>query len=235
VSQTHRPARGPFVTIEGPDGAGKTSQAERLHAAAQRAGLDIVLTREPGGTPAGEQIRRLLLEEGTAAEPDARMDALLFNAARAHLVREVIAPALDRGAVVICTRFADSTAAYQGHGAGLPIGELRAVERFATGGLKPDLTILLDLPVEAGLARKHDEQTRFETEFDLDFHRRVRAGFLAMAGAEPQRFRVVDASAAPDAVFGHVLRAVAALPGLETLASGSAGSEPPRVAERIRP
>jgi dTMP kinase len=233
VSPNRPPARGAFVTIEGPDGAGKTSQADRLRGRAVASGLDVVLTREPGGTPAGERIRDLLLATDAATTHDPRMDTLLFNAARAHLVREVIEPALDRGALVISTRFADSTAAYQGHGAGLPVDELRAVERFATGGLHPDLTILLDLPVEVGLARKGGEETRFETDFDLDFHRRVRAGFLAMAAAEPERFRIVDATADPEALFQAVIAAVAGLPGLDSLTAGTHATEPPAVPARI--
>jgi dTMP kinase len=233
VSPNRPPARGTFVTIEGPDGAGKTSQAERLREHAVSCGLDVVLTREPGGTPAGERIRELLLAPDEATEHDPRMDALLFNAARAHLVREVIEPALDRGALVISTRFADSTAAYQGHGAGLPVDELRAVERFATGGLRPELTIVLDLPVEVGLARKGGEETRFETEFDIAFHRRVRAGFLAMAAADADRFRIVDATGDPDTVFEAVLANVAGLPGLDLMAGGTPSTEPPGLPARI--
>ncbi len=123
-------------------------------------------------------------------------DALLFNAARRQLVTEVIRPALEAGRTVVCARFADSTLAYQGFGAGLPLADLRALETAATDGLQPDLTILLDVPVEDGLARKAPgDVTRFEAEFDLDFHRRVRDGFLALAAAEPERFAVVDAAA----------------------------------------
>jgi dTMP kinase len=231
VSPSRSAVRGAFITIEGPEGAGKTSQAERLRSRAAEAGIDVVLTREPGGTPLGEGIRGALLDPGARHDP--RTDALLFNAARAQLVRDVIGPALDRGTLVICARFADSTAAYQGHGAGLPIGDLRAVERFATGGLRPDRTILLDLPVEVGLARKGGERTRFETVFDLDFHRRVREGFLAMARAEPDRFRVIDASADADEVFDDVLRALADLSGLDRLAHAGPSSEPSRLGERI--
>ncbi len=207
--------RGWFVTFEGPDGAGKTVQARRLHDLAAEAGLPVVLTREPGGTRLGEAIREVLLSrEASAADP--RSDALLFNAARAQLVREVIEPALEQGALVVSARFSDSTLAYQGYGAGLPLDELRAVAAFATGGLVPDLTILLDLPVLDGLRRKEAsaEANRFEADFDRAFHERVRAGFLALAAAEPTRFVVVDARADPDAVFGAVLRGLERLPDL---------------------
>jgi dTMP kinase len=165
----------------------------------------VVLPRAPGGTPLGEAIRELLLHPARGRDHDPLADALLFNAARAQLVRTVIRPALERGATVVSTRFADSTLAYQGYGAGLPIDGLRAVEDLATGGLRPDRTILLDLPAEAGLARKHeDELTRFETAFDLAFHRRVRDGFRALAAAEPDRFVVVDALQPPDVVAAEI-------------------------------
>lgn len=230
-----------FLSVEGPDGAGKTSQVERLRERAVAAGFEIVATREPGGTAAGERIREILLGASLAAPLDPRTDALLFNAARAQLVVEVIRPALERGALVISTRFADSTLAYQGYGAGLPLDELRALERVATGGLKPHLTILLDVEVDVGLARKSGHEiTRFEAEFDSGFHRRVRDGFLALAAAEPARFAVVDAARSPDEVADAVAAAVARVRGLERLAIARAarhgeatGSEPHGVAERI--
>lgn len=206
--------RGSFITLEGPEGSGKTSHAEALRARLTDAGFEVTLTREPGGTPTGERIRTILLHPGTAdapaAHPDPRTEALLFNAARAQLVAEVIAPALARGEVVVCARFADSTLAYQGYGAGLPLAELRTLEHFATAGLRPDLTILLDLPPELGLARKSaDETTRFEAGFDLAFHERVRAGFLALAAAEAGRFAVLDATAPFEAVFDTIVSTVA--------------------------
>jgi dTMP kinase len=229
--------RGWFVTLEGPDGAGKTTQAERLRDRGSDAGFEIVLTREPGGTPIGEAIREVLLH-GPDRAIDPRTDALLFNAARAQLVRDVIQPALERGALVVSTRFADSTVAYQGYGAGLPIGDLRALEHFATDGLVPDLTIVLDLPVEAGLRRKSgSEVTRFEAELDLDFHRRVRDGFLAMAAHEPARFTIVDAAREPDVVAEAVALAVGArVPGFGPASKGDVRSgEPPRSQARIHP
>lgn len=208
------PRRGWFVTFEGPEGAGKTVQARRLHDLAVEVGVPVVLTREPGGTDLGEAIRGILLARGSAADP--RSEALLFNAARAQLVAEVVGPALAGGALVVSARFADSTLAYQGYGAGLPLDELRAVADFATGGLVPDLTVLLDIPVEEGLRRKRAsaEENRFEADVDRGFHERVRAGFLALAAAEPTRFVVVDARADPDAVFAAVCRALERLPDL---------------------
>ncbi|HET7702214.1 MAG TPA: dTMP kinase [Candidatus Limnocylindrales bacterium] len=200
--------RGRFITIEGPEGAGKTSQAARLVAALRERGHAIRSTREPGGTALGERIRALLLAP-TETPIDPLADALLFNAARRQLVGEVIEPSLAAGTTVVCARFADSTRAYQGYGGGLPLPELERLERIATAGLVPDRTILLDLPVEIGLGRKApDDRTRFEMGFDLGFHRRVRAGFLALADAEPGRFVVVDATADEDDVARLVLRAV---------------------------
>jgi len=206
-------ARGLFVTLEGPDGSGKTSQAARLAATLEHDGFDVVLVREPGGTELGERLRELLLHrDDLAIEP--LSDALLFNAARAQLVSEVIRPALAAGHRVVCARFADSTLAYQGYGAGLDLAFLRSLEAIATGGLRPDLTILLDLPVEAGLARKRRGRsalTRFEARLDLAFHRRVRDGFLQLARAEPERWRVIDASRPRAAVTGDVTAAAKSL------------------------
>ncbi|MFL5680599.1 MAG: dTMP kinase [Chloroflexota bacterium] len=223
-----------FLTVEGPDGAGKTSQVERLRDRATEAGFDVLVTREPGGTAAGERIREVLLRSGADAPLDPRTDALLFNAARAQLVAEVIKPALARGRLVVSTRFADSTLAYQGYGAGLPLDELRAIESVATGGLRPDLTILLDVPVAVGLARKSGvEVTRFESEFDVAFHQRVRDGFRALAAAEPDRFAVVDATLPEEDVAAAVVAAAARVPRLERL-SAAAPSEPAPLAGRIQ-
>ena len=188
--------RGWLITVEGPDGAGKTTQAEALAQHLRDLGLDPLLTREPGGTWLGERIREILLARtGSAATSDPVTDALLFNAARRQLVVEVLRPALAAGRTVVCARYADSTLAYQGYGAGVPLDRLRSLEAAATDGLEPDLTLLLDLPVKAGLTRKAPgDVTRFEAEFDLAFHDRVRSGFLALAKAEPDRFVVIDAT-----------------------------------------
>jgi dTMP kinase len=206
--------RGRFITLEGPEGAGKTVIAKRLVAELERRGREVVSTREPGGTRLGERLRSILLTQGAddgATPVDPRADALLFNAARAQLVAEVIRPALERGAVVVCARFTDSTLAYQGYGAGLPVEQLRSVAAVATGGLVPDLTVLLDVPPAIGLARKTGaSRNRFEASFDLAFHERVRAGFLALATGEPGRFRVVDSARPIDVVTADVVAAVLA-------------------------
>lgn len=207
------PTRGWFITLEGPEGAGKTTQATALAAHLAARGLDVHLTREPGGTWLGERLREVLLARtATAAPTDPITDALLFSAARRQLVTEVIRPALEAGRSILCARYADSTLAYQGYGAGVPLDTLRALEAAATDGLRPDLTILLDLPVELGLARKAPgDVTRFEAEFDLGFHRRVRDGFLALAVAEPNRFAVVDATRPADDVGAAVAAAADSL------------------------
>jgi len=191
------PGGGVFITLEGPDGSGKTAHAERLRAAVAATGREVLLVREPGGTPAGERIRAILMDRHeSSVHLTQRADALLFMAARAQLVESVIRPALERGSVVLSDRYLDSTLAYQGFGGRLGVAELLPVGHFATGGLRPDLTILFDVPVEIGLARKSDaETTRFEAHFDRAYHERVRAGYLSLAAAEPGRWLIVDASA----------------------------------------
>lgn len=202
--------RGWFITVEGPEGAGKTTQAARLAAHLERRGLDVLQTREPGGTWLGERLRELLLARtAPGASVDPLADAFLFNAARRQLVVEVIEPALAAGRTVLCARFADSTLAYQGYGAGVPLDRLRALEAAATGGRSPDLTILLDVPPEIGIARKApDDVTRFEADYDLAFHRRVRDGFLALAAEAPGRFVVVDATQTVDGTAAAIEMAV---------------------------
>jgi dTMP kinase len=234
VTRPSRPAdRGRFITIEGPEGAGKTSQAARLEALLRDDGISVIRTREPGGTSLGERIRELLLAGGSSAGSiDPLADALLFSAARRQLVEEVIRPALEAGTTVVCARYADSTLAYQGYGAGLPIDQLRTLERIATGGLRPDLTILLDLPAEVGLGRKApDDQTRFELAFDLPFHRRVRDGFLALAAGDPDRFAIVDAEPTEARVWDDVRRAVMH----RLLGNSGRAGEPEPQGERIQP
>ena len=218
---------GAFITIDGPDGGGKTTQAERLAAHLREHGTTVHLTREPGGTWLGERIRELLLDRtGSTAPTDPLADAMLFNAARRQLVREVIAPALAAGETVICARFADSTLAYQGYGAGLDVRMLRDLNDRATDGLQPDLTVILDVPVEAGLARKAPgDVTRFEAEYDLAFHRRVRDGFLAIAAADPDRVVVVDATRDISDVGDEIIGLVRARP---------AHDEPPAGGVRIK-
>lgn len=225
--------RGWFITIEGPEGAGKTTQAARLESHLRDDGTAVLRTREPGGTSLGEHVRDLLLAGSppAGATIDPLTDALLFSAARRQLVEEVIRPALEAGTTVVCTRFADSTLAYQGFGAGVSLATLRTLEGIATDGLRPDLTILLDLPADVGLGRKApDDQTRFELGFDIAFHRRVRDGFLALAADEPERFAVVDAEQGEARVWDGVRRAVGRLHRNRTPAG-----EPDHPAERIQP
>lgn len=187
---------GLFVTFEGPEGCGKTSQLHLLAYHLRDLGCDVLTTREPGGTPISERVRAIVLDPAhTSMEPSTEF--LLFSAARAQHVAEVIRPHLERGGVVLCDRFADSSLAYQGYGYGLDLEARRAITRFATGGLVPDLTFLLDLPVEVGLRRKAggkgDAWNRMERK-RIDYHERVREGYLFMAADEPERWVVIDAT-----------------------------------------
>jgi len=201
--------RGRFIVLEGPDGAGKSLQAARLATALRAMGNSVTLTREPGGTPLGERIRAILLARDEVPRSPASQ-ALLFNAARRQLVSDVIGPALGRGETVICDRWAYSTVAYQGFGSGLDRRSLGELEWFATGGLQPDLVVLLDVPASVGLARRSrgdaEGLTAYERspQHDLDYHQRVRAGYLAMAAEDPRRWRVIDARQPPDAVAVEV-------------------------------
>ena len=219
--------RGVLITLEGPDGSGKSTLMPRLADVLRAVGCEVVTTREPGSTPLGEQIRRLVLDTEPRIDRTGLADALLFAAARAQHVAEVIEPALHRGAVVLCDRFADSSLAYQGAGSGVPMDELRAVQRFATGGLMPDLTILLDLPVEAGLRRKSAEVTRFEAFQDVAYHQRVRTAFLGFAADEPRRYAVVDATGDEATVLADAVAAIGRvgdrLPCLAAVAGHRAG------------
>jgi dTMP kinase len=189
--------RGRFITLEGPEGSGKTTAARHLADWLRRRGVDVVLTHEPGGTPLGEEVRRLLLHLRDVSDAlDPRADALLFAAARAQHVARVIRPAIRRGAWIVCARYIDSSFAYQGGGYGNDMAELRRLQEFATGGLLPDLTLLLDVPVEVGLARtrRRAEWNRFEDTEQVAFFEQVRATYLRLAEDEPGRFRIVDGS-----------------------------------------
>jgi dTMP kinase len=238
VPSTESPAgSGVFITLEGPDGSGKSTLLSGLTAALRRAGCDVVATREPGSTPFGELMRRMVLDPDPPIDRTGRADALLFAASRAQHVEEVIRPALRRGAVVICDRYADSSLAYQGAGSGVPMDELRQVQRFATGGLAPDLTILLDLPVEHGLRRKAAEITRFEAYQDVAYHERVRAAFLAFAEAEPGRYAIVDATGSEAEVLTAAIDALGRVAGsnpcLARARAADGGSSEP-TASRMR-
>lgn len=184
-----------FITLEGPEGSGKTSQIPSLANYLREQGYNVMTTREPGGTPIGDQVREVLTSmRNTAMNP--RAETLLFCAARAQLVEEVIRPRLLQGEIVLSDRYADSTLAYQGYGHGNDLQVLRGLLKFATGGLWPELTLLLDLPVEAGLARKRSsggEWNRLDA-YQVEFHQRVRQGFLEMARAEPARWQIIDAT-----------------------------------------
>lgn len=204
---------GLFITFEGPDGSGKTTQiellAERLHAL----GHDVLITREPGGTPIGDQIRALV-HDVKNVEMTRQTEFLLYSASRAQIVRQVIRPHMQRGGTLLCDRFADSSMAYQGYGRQLDLEMVGCITQFATGGLIPDLTIYLDLPVEMGLQRKQSAHAGQGGEWNrldqqtLDFHRRVRQGYLEMAQGEPDRWLVVDAlQSIPDtqaAIWGRL-------------------------------
>ena len=207
-------ASGRFVTAEGGEGAGKSTQIRRLSAWLERRGIETVTTREPGGTPGAEAVRALLVT-GEPDRWDAATEALLITAARRDHAEKVIRPALARGAWVLCDRFADSTLAYQGYAGGLPLDGLDALARFAVGELTPDLTVILDLPAEAGLARAgrrvaagSGAEARFEGR-DRRFHDAVRNGFLDIARKNPARCVVVDAAAPVDAVARQIAAAVA--------------------------
>jgi dTMP kinase len=201
-----------FVTFEGPEGAGKTTQAKRLCKRLEETGFQVLLTREPGGTALGRAIRELVLSD-SGLDITPRAETLLYCAARAQLVERALLPALADGKVVVLDRYADSTLAYQGYGRGLDIQGVREVLEFATSGLRPGLSLLLDLPVETGLNRKRAQRTsgtaeewnRFESE-DLAFHERIRQAYLDLARAEPIRWRVVDASSRLEEVADEVWR-----------------------------
>lgn len=208
---------GAFIVLEGPEGGGKTSHARVLAARLTEAGYPTVLTREPGGTELGNIIREMVLSTD-AAPVSPRSEVLLYCAARAQLVDEVLRPSLEQGQIVVSDRFSYSTVAYQGYGRGLDVDAISATVDFATGGLEPDLCILLDLPVRAGLERKRGaflaggigEWNRFEQE-EISFHQRVRESYLRIAGERPERWRVLDASLPFEQLQDTIVREVVTL------------------------
>jgi dTMP kinase len=189
---------GLFITFEGPEGCGKSTHVKRLAERLQADGHEVVTTREPGGTPTGEAIRGIL-QHDSAGEPICpEAETLLFEASRAQLVQHVIRPALERGAIVMCDRFADSTTAYQGYGRGFDVEHILQLHAFAIGETAPGLTLLLDVDVEEGFRRLHARNMQQRTGLDrmeresLEFHRRVYAGYHALAERWPERFRIID-------------------------------------------
>lgn len=206
-------AAGRFLAFEGPDGAGKSLQAARLAERLRTDGRSVLLTREPGGTHLGEQVRAILLDPGPTAR-SGESDALLFHAARAQVIREVVRPALARGETVITDRFTWSTRAYQGYGSGIAVELLAGLEALSIGPTWPEIVVLVDVPVAVGLARRargaQEDRNRFEdeTRHDRAFHERVRAGYLAMAAADPGRWIVVDGDRDPEAVAAEIVARV---------------------------
>ena len=202
--------RGRFITLEGGDGAGKTEQAARLRSALEARGVETLTTREPGGSPGAEEIRRLLVS-GPVERWEPLAEAMLHAAARRDHVLHTIEPALERGLWVISGRFVDSMIVYQGYGQGADLAVLERLSALSLGGFEPDLTVVLDVPVAEGLRRAgaRAESNRYE-RMGTDFHERVREGFITRARAEPARFAVVDATADPETVGRAILEIVAA-------------------------
>jgi dTMP kinase len=198
-----------FITFEGPEGSGKSSQITQLSGFLRQHGYAVMETREPGGTMIGNQIRACL-HDVTNTAMSAATELLLYSASRAQLVAEIIRPALAAGQIVLCDRFADSTIAYQGYGRGVDLDDLAQITRFATGGLKPDMTLLLDLDVERGLARRvagGEEMNRLDLE-EVEFHRRIRQGYHELVAAEPDRWVIIDGDRPMDLVQVDVREAV---------------------------
>jgi len=200
---------GKFITLEGGEGVGKSTQLKVVQATLQQAGLNVVMTREPGGTERAERIRELLLARDSEPMPSS-CELLLMFAARATHLHNVIKPALQRGDWVVCDRFTDASYAYQGYGRGLPIEDIRELERMVHGDMQPDMTLLLDAPVELGMQRAQkrsasgaQETDRFETE-QLSFFERVRLGYNIRAGEHAARFRIIDASQPLEAVSDSI-------------------------------
>lgn len=206
------PARGPLITLEGPDGSGKTTQIRRLAAHLAAEGYAVLTGREPGGTAIGDEVRTIL-HDLRHAQMSPRAEFLLYAASRAQIVDEVLRPALAAGRVVLLDRYIDSTFAYQGYGRGLPMDAVTQITQFATGGLRPDLTLYFAISAEKALERRQraaaqgEELTRMDAQA-LDFHKRVEAGYSALIAADPERWVRIDAEPAPDQVAEAVLTAV---------------------------
>ncbi len=197
---------GTFITLEGPEGAGKTTQVKLLSKTLSSVGIDHVITRDPGGTPLGKQIRRILLNPENPVEPMAEL--LLYQADRAQHVAEIILPSLQQGKMVICDRYIDSTLAYQGYGRNIDFALIEQLNQMSTGGLRPELTILFDIESADGLARLHPGgHDRLEREA-IEFHRSVRAGYLDLAKKEPERWRILDATKALTSVQEDLRRII---------------------------
>jgi dTMP kinase len=195
-----------FITFEGPEGSGKSTQIQRAGAWLRELGRECIVTKEPGGTPISDRIRAILLDSA-ATGMDAMTELMLYAASRRQHVVEVIRPALQRGVTVLCDRYTDATVAYQGYGRRLDLDRLQTLNQWATDGVKPDLTLLFDIDEETGLARAHArnagmdvDEGRLEQE-DIRFHRRVREGYLSLAAAEPARFAIVDGNGSIEEVF----------------------------------
>lgn len=206
--------KGLFITFEGPEGGGKTTQSRILCDRLQSEGWNVVCAREPGGTRTGEAIREIL-QHGLGNEALCNeTETLLFLASRAQLVRNIIAPALKAGSCVVCDRFTDSTLAYQGYARGIPVEILRRLNAFATGDVRPDLTILLDIEAQEGLNRLAERIKRENTSADrieretVDFHKLLRSGYLELAAGEPERIRIVNAERPAEKVSEDVWRVV---------------------------
>lgn len=206
-------ARGKFITLEGPEGAGKSTHLRLLAGRLRAQGRSVLATREPGGTRLGEAVRRLLQFDAAGESPMPRAELLLFLASRAQLVETVIRPALARGEWVLCDRFCDSTFAYQGYGRGMDVNALRALNAFAAGGLTPDLTLLLDIPQEESrlrVAGREGPADRFEREREA-FHRKLAEGFRALAAQEPNRIRRIASDGPREATEAAIWAAVTPL------------------------
>ena len=204
-------SQGFFITLEGPEGAGKTTQAQLLVAALEERGRDAILLREPGGCPLSEELRRLLKHFGQPGDVCAEAELLMFGAGRAQLMRQVILPHLSRGGIVVCDRFADSTTVYQGMARKLSAEFVESLHEFTIENRWPDLTFLLDLTVEETLARTHGRRTETEEHDRMedeghDFYQAVRDGFLRLARAEPNRFRIIEARQSVDAIHQCIIK-----------------------------